>query len=90
MLLSLTEEDSFAPISEICKRKVASSHMVFVTNFIKIWFKCYGDGGTNRNDKTQACIPNGKKKNPSMVFTVKGMEKLGSFFYTDVYPMYSK
>jgi hypothetical protein len=61
-MLLLTEEDSFAPTSEICKSKVASSHMVSVTNFIKIWFKSYRDRGTNRNDKTQESIPNGKKK----------------------------
>jgi len=50
-MLLLTEVDSLAPTSEICKSKVASSHTVSVTNFIKIWFKSYRDGGTNRNDK---------------------------------------
>jgi len=61
-MLLLTEKDSLAPTSENCKSKVASSHTVSVTNFIKIWFKIYRDGGTNRNDKTQECIPNDKNK----------------------------
>jgi hypothetical protein len=62
MLLSLTEEDSFDPTSEICKIKVASSHIVSATNFIKIMFRSYTDGGTNRNDNTQECTSNGNQK----------------------------